>query len=513
MKYNEKSHTRNAFFISIVGTMEQMSHLIWTFVYRTVFLWFLSKEYLGINGLFLNILELLSLAELGIGSSILYRMYKPFSERNEEKISAYINFYKKVYRILFVIVTAMGLLLSPFIKFIVDTSEVPADVNIMLVYFLFLAQSASSYLFVYKQSVVRADQRSYQISIFTMLKDLAINFVRIVFLIITGNYELVLFVGIVVQILLNGLYSFFITCKYKSIFQKRETLNKEEKRDIMKDTTGLLCHKIGSVVLSSTDSIILAKICGLVSVGLYSNYSIIVNAVTEFVNKFLGNFAPVVGNYALKSSKENIYEMYVKLEFANLWIAGFTTTCLYVLLNPFIKIWLNDSFLLDDAVVLVICLQHYLKASWLITSTMIEGCGLFAKDKIRPLIESVLNLMISIVLAYYYGIIGVFLGTVISGACTYYWRGPYLLFKHIFQDKPYKFLKNRAAWLIITVIGCVFFSRLQLYFQDNLIHFLLMASIVVLGTNLFYYCIMRKTPYCVFFIELVKNKLFSKIRR
>lgn len=509
---NSNSRKRNAALISSIGILQQIVQMVWSFAYRTVFLHILTKEYLGLNGLFSNVLQILSLAELGIGRSILYRMYKPFAEGDEKKIAQYVNFYKKVYKYIFITVTAIGIGVLPLLSKIVDVNEVPVDVNVYFIYFLFVAESATSYLFIYRQSLLTANQKGYVVSLFTIFLNSFINIARIAAVVLTKDYEIVLVAGLGIQVLFNFCFSEAIRYKYKSVFAITDQLPPEEKKIIVKDTGGLLCHRIGNVVVNGSDNIVLTKICGLAVVGIYSNYAMILNAINGLVTQILGNFAPVIGNYFLKNDRNKNYQMFLRLDYAELWISTITTTCIFSLINPFINVWLDGSFTLATLVVSIICLQHYLQTTKIIPNTVINACGLFSLDKIRPLVESSLNLAISIVLAYYLGIVGVFVGTVISGMLTYYWREPYLLFKRVFQISPKKFIFCRGKWGLITFIDCLICSYIQSLFPFGWIGFFASAFSVLVVSNIIVFILNINNEYMNYYLRVLVIKMKTIFR-
>lgn len=507
MNFNEDSRQKNALLASASGVIEQVVAIVTVFVYRTIFLYVLSKEYLGIEGLFTNILQLFSMAELGIGSAILFRMYKPFAERDVDGISAYVHFYKSVYHGIAIIIAIAGACLFPFITSIVDINEVPSDVNIYVVYALFVLQSVSSYLFVYKQAVVQANQRGYIVSILNSVVTIMTTIAKTVVLLVTRKYELVLLGSIVITILINWIFSRWITSQYKELFKNKSRLSKQEKTEIVKDTSGLLCHKIGYVVLTSTDNIVLTKMVSLAAVGIYTNYATITTAVTTLLSKVLGSFIPTIGNFIASYEKEAKEDLYNKLLFVNLWFTSFCSICLFVLLNPFIEIWLDESYLLSRFTVIVLCAQFYIKGCQTISNAFINGAGLFARDRIRPLIESALNLVISIILAKEIGIAGVFIGTCISSLLTCFWREPYLLYKHVFQTKAYAFVKKQLSWLIVTCAVGLFTEFVCSWMPINLLGLLGRAIVCAIGVNLIYSLIWCKTVEFKYFWGVIKEKL------
>jgi len=507
MDFNKRSRQANALLASSSGVLLQMVQIIGSFVYRTVFLMFLSKEYLGINGLFSNVLQLFSLAELGIGSAILYSMYKPFAQQDIEKIGALIRFYKTVYNGLAVLVLAMGLAVYPFIGYLVNASELPPDINLTAVYFLFVISSAASYLFVYKQSLLTADQQNHKISLFSCVLQVASHSIKILALFLFEDYHLMLATDIALTILLNGSFSLWITRKYRSVFRSKAKITRVDKKIIFKHTLGLLCHKVGYIVVTSTDNIILSKFVSLVAVGLYSNYATLVSAITGVMTRILGALVPTIASYTLHKTKEESYDLFKRILFIDLWLSSFTTVCLFVLLNPFITLWLDKSFLLTPGAVAMICLQHYLQSARLTSGKFLESCGLFHLDKARPLIESAINLVVSIVLAKFMGITGVFIGTCVSGLLTYFWREPYLLHKHFFERSSYVYWLTHGFWLIVTIALCFGGHLLFGLMGNGLLSFIAKMAIAATVPNAVILLLTFRTRECRFVLSTLTKKL------
>lgn len=510
MKFNEDSRQKNAMLASVSAILEQLISVASVFIYRTIFLSVLSKEYLGIEGLFTNILQLFSLAELGIGTTILYRMYKPFAEKNVDSISAHVRFYKNVYHGIALITATVGLILFPFIEGIVDASDVPSDVNLKLVYALFVLQSVASYLFVYKQSIIQANQRSYLVSTFTTTLTVINVIIKVVVLMVTRKYELVLMASIVITIAINWIFSVWITREYKEVFQNQTKLSKEEKKDIIRDTTGLMCHKVGFIVLTSTDNIVLSKMVSLAAVGIYTNYATITAAVSMLLTKMLNSFTPTIGNFIVNFKKDAVEDLYKKLLFVNFWFTSLCTVCLYVLLNPFIEIWLDRTFTLDMFTVMVICAQFYIKSSQTMNEAFINAAGLFTRDRVRPLIESGLNLVISIVLAKEIGIAGVFIGTCVSSLLTCFWRQPYLLYKHVFKNRPTYLVVNQLIWVVLTCVMCWSVQMLCSKLPITIIGFIGRLLICGIGVNVLYLILWHRSAAFKYFLGILLEKLKAR---
>lgn len=507
MEFNKRSRQANALLASSSGILLQAVQIFGNFFYRTVFLLFLTQEHLGINGLFTNVLQLFSLAELGIGSAILYSMYKPFAEQNVGKIGALIRFYKKIYTFLAFLVVGMGLGLYPFLHHLVDISQVPADVNLTAIYFLFVARSATSYLFVYKQSLMTADQQSHKVSLFNCGLQIGGYGIKILILFLTKDFHFVLLGEIILSLILNFVFSLRISKKYAAVFESSEKLDKVDKNQIFTHTFGLLFHKIGYIVVTSTDSFILSKYVSLAAVGLYSNYAMIVTAITNLMSKVLSALVPTIANYVIHKSTDDSHTLFRRTLFINLWLSCVTTVCLYLLLGPFITLWLGANFLLPQAAVLWICLQHYLQTARMSTNTFINSCGLFHLDRFRPLLESVINLAVSIFLVKRIGIAGVFIGTVVSGLLTYFWREPYLLYTRFFKKGMAGYFLNQLLWLALTAALCAGGHFLFNLLGGGLLQFILMAAIAGIVPNLVILLLTCRTDSGRYVLGFVARKL------
>lgn len=506
--FNKNSRSKNALLASFASVGNQVVKLAAAFVYRTIFLMILSKEYLGINGLFSNIMQLLSLAELGIGSAIIYRLYKAFAQENIDDIGALIRYFKTVYRNIALIVLAVSVCIYPFLQSIVNVEEIPPDVNVTVVYFLFIFQSVCSYFFAYKQAVLTADQRGHILTMLTTLIEVLSNVIRIVVLVITHNYLLVLVSGIAVTVVTNIIINGVITRKYRDIFASKAVLPKNTRKEIMSDTTGLMCHKIGYIVVTSTDNLILTKYISLAAVGIYSNYAMIVSALQVMISNAANSLVAIVGNYVNTNEKTDIYRLYRRMLSGFYWVASATSVCLYVLLNPFMRTWLDESFTFEMAVVAIVALQYYLHVSRLGNNIFVNACGLFMLDRLRPLVEAAVNLVVSIVLAKSIGIAGVFVGTCVSAIVTFYWREPYLLYSKFFQEKGWWYVGSSVLWLGLTVGMCLLFNWLCSFLPGGWGGFFLQAIFCFAGVNLVYVALMHRTDFFKYFV----GKLMTKLR-
>ena len=499
---------------SFVGATCNLINTILGFIYRTIFIKVLSSSYLGINGLFSNILQILSFADLGISTAIVYRFYEPISKNDVTKVGQLMNFFKKVYNGVASIILVAGLSLLPFLnQFIKESSEIPSDINLQEVYLLFLLQTLSSYLFVYKQTILSADQKQYIVSLIQTFITFLRYAIQVAILLVTQKYIWALVSSILLNLLLNLIFSEWVSHKYKDVFSIKESISKEEKKEIFDDTKATLCHKIGGTVLNSTDNIILSRYVGIVATGLYSNYSMILSSLSSVLNQVFGSFTSSLGNAHVEQTKEQKYISYRRLLFGNLWATSICTVCLYSLLNDFITIWLGPNMLLDSLTVMVLCIQFFMETARIISMSYTNGCGLFIRDKIRPVIEAAINLIVSIIMTNLLGIAGVFVGTIASHLCTVFWREPYLLYRYEFGKTMQEYWIYYAFSALSTIILCAFFSWISTCcFLPicGFIGFFLKASMIFIVGNIIAVILFNKHPDFVFYKNLFLRKFNTR---
>ena len=514
--FNKNNRTTNSIKSSLWGAIKSILNIVLGFVYRTIFIYFLGADYLGLNGLFTDILQVLSLAELGITTAIVFRFYAPISKNDYVQVGKLMNYLKIVYRYIAAFILFAGLILTPFIKsFINEDSTIPSDVNIYLIYLLFLFNTVSSYLFVYKQNILTADQRGYIFSIIGIVTSLFRYTFQILVLVFTRDYTLTLLSGILVTLILNIVFSFCIQSKYKKVFDIKESLSSEDKKSIMKDTKAVLLHRIGATVKLSTDSIVLSKFVSLVSTGVYSNYSMIISGIQTLIGQLLGSFVSSVGNAHVKLSHKENYEVYKKLLFVDLWISSVTIVCTYLLINDLILLWFGEIYLFDKITIIMLCIQFYIIISRQINISYTNGCGLFTKDRFRPLIEAVLNLVISIVFVKIWGIVGVFIGTVISSVVTVFWREPLILYRDEFNESVINYWKTYLSFSLFSVFLCCAgdFIKQKFFSIDSIVKLFLEAIICFILVNVLLICLFNRREEYSYLKQLVKSRFLSKFSR
>ena len=403
----QRSRTENSIINSAMSIVTQVLTVVLNFAVKTVFIKMLNDEYLGVNGLFTNIITMLSLADLGIGIAIPYSLYKPLAKKDEHKINVLMNFYKKVYTIIGIAVLLIGLSLTPFLGLIIK--DIPKNVpHLSLIYILFVIHSASSYFFVYKKFLIDSDQKGYITSRIIFTFSTLLSIIQIILLVTTKNYILFLLSSIILVIIQNIYISSKANKLYPFIKNKTdEKLEKEDMEGIKKNVSSLFIYKVGTVIMNGTDNIIISKFIGLIIVGFYSNNVLIINSITNVLNQIINAITSSIGNLVVTTNKKRSKEVYDNLNFANFWLYALFGVCIIVLINPFINIWIGKKYVMGFSIVFLLVLNFYVLGMQSVTNSFRNAYGLFWIAKYRPIIMVIINIVISVVLVQFIGIAGV----------------------------------------------------------------------------------------------------------
>ncbi len=503
-----KKNSRSIFTVvnTLAALLIKFTTLILSFVLRQVFIKTLGIQYTGVSSLFTDILTVLSLAELGIGSAIIYSLYKPISEKNYDQVSRIMKFYRNVYLVIGSAVLIVGCSLIPFLDEII-TVDSDFDYNIILIYVLFLSNSVISYLFSYKFSLLTAMQQGYKMSGFEVAFSVTKTILQIISLFVFTNYVLFLVIGIAFDILKDIVISRYITHNYKQYLKRDiEKLSKEERKAIFKNVKALALYKVSDVVLNGTDSILISKYFNAEAVGLVSNYKMIFTNVYSIINQFYVSSQSSVGNLSVEESENKQYSVFNIMYFLSFWMAFFCVVSFSLITQPFISWWIGDEFLLEYVYVIVLAFNFFLMMMIRPVSTFRISNGIFVQGQYRPLIMAILNLVISIILVNYIGIIGILLGTCISRILTQSWFDPMIVYKNVFNKNPMLYFRKLALFSLIivgTTVGLVFtFNLIELPLILSLVVRILVSLIV---PNLIVLLLFNRTKEFKLLINMVKG--------
>lgn len=507
------SRTAESLRNSVVSLIIQVGTLLLNFVARTILIKTMGEQYLGINGLFGNILNMLSLAELGVGSTITYWLYKPMAEKDEQRLNVLMAVYARIYNTIGLVILIVGIALAPFLSFFMkETPDIP---QLTLIYVLYVINMAASYFFVYKSSLINVAQKNYIVNTIRFIFFVLVTIVQSIVLVLTKNYILYYLCTIASSVLGN----IVISLKAEKMFpflkeRAKGRLTKEEVQEIKKDISAIFSHNIGSFVLTSTDNMIISKFIGVIEVGLYSNYTMLVHAVKRMIDLLFNSLTSSVGNLIFSVSKEKTYSVFKNIFFAISWIAGFCAVSFYTLLNPFITLWLGERYIFNKYVVFFIVLNFYLTAMRRPVNTFKQCAGLFRKDRYKPFIESVVNLVTSIYLAQKFGIAGVFMGTAISSITVCLYIEPYILYKYFYERNVLEYFKLFFKYVVVTFLAAVLIDRLSLWIKaTTFISFLYQLFLCIMIPNLLFWMFFKNTSEMRYFKELLAKLLKKFLRR
>lgn len=504
--------TKSSIKNTITALMVSICSAILGIISQALFLKILNVEYLGINGLFTNVIAMLNIAELGIGNAIIVNLYKPIYENNIEKIKSLMFFYKKAYNIVALIILIVGLLLVPFLSYIVG--EVTVDINLTIIYLLFLFSTVSSYLLIYKRSILIAYQQNYILNIIEIFYLIIYNFLQIVILYLTKNYYLYLSIKIICQLLENIIVSIYANKKYKYLEDKNyQKLDKKTEKNIFNKIKALFFHKIALFIIKGTDNILISTFLGITTVGLYSNYNTIINSTNNLFSRMISSTLASVGNLLAEDNKEKTYQIFRKIRFFNFWIATFSSCCLLVIMQNFIKLWIGEKYLLKDYILCILVFNYFLSLMKYCYSVFKDAAGIWQEDKFVPLIESIINIISSIILAKFFGLAGIFIGTIISSFTKWGYSYPKLIHKKLFNRSYENYIKENIRYLIIFIlISSLSYLISLLTIHENIFIQVVINTIeAVVISNVLMIIIFYKTEEFHYFITLIKKMLKKKV--
>ena len=492
---------------------EQVVYNVLSFVCRTIFIQTLGKTYLGFSGLFSDILTLLSLAELGMGTAIIYSMYKPAADMDYPKLTGLLNLYKKVYTTLGVALSLVGLVLIPFLKYII--SDIPELPELPLIYILYLFNTTGSYFFIYKKSILIVDQRSDVVSIVSIVANSLKSILQIVILLCFNDFILYLIIQLVATIGNNIALSLYVDKHYSYLkAYKNEKVDDNTKQTIFTNVKAMFVSKLSSAVVTSTDNLLISKFVSTVLLGYYSNYTLFVTMIRTVVSKIFEALTGSVGNLVATEESTKVYEVFKKIWFVNFWIVSFCCSSLFILINPFIRLWIGEGYLLDITVVFIVCLNLYMRLMRNTFITFTDTYGLFVELRVKSICEAIINLVVSLILVgpCKLGIFGILLGTLISNMTTNFWYEPYLLFVKKFHVSWFRYLGLYCKYLVVMIIPTAIIIAISSFFFKSIswINFGVEILLCCIITNLFYLLVFHKTSECQYMIDLIKRRIMRK---
>lgn len=495
-----RSHSENVVINTGTGFALKLVYLVMNLILRRIFIHTLGAQYNGVSTLFVDILNMLSLAEMGVGSAITFALYKPIREQDHRRIAALMNFYRKAYRLIAALVLAAGMLCIPFLPYLVkDVPDIRESIS--LIFALYVVNSACSYLRIYKSTLLTASERGYMINHVTIWFVLGRTLLEGVLLLIFKNFILYLVVGIIEGLLRNVVITRQAEKLYPQIGDYAdEKLTREETRRLLGDVGALSLYKICQVILNSTDSIVIsaAPALGVVTVGFLGNYRLLFNTVNQLVNQFYQAFTPSLGLMATEASADKQYSVFKTVNFMSFWVVCFCCTSLFCLSGPFVRLWLGKNYVLPIELLLVMALNNYISSMNRATNIFRNGNGLFVQGKYRPVWMAIINIAMDIALVKPLGVFGVLLATCIARLSTQMWYDPWLIHRHVFKRSAKPYFIGLALYTLVMACACAltyFVCGLVGEWIGNLyLAFLVRMAVCVVIPNGLVVLLYRRTP-------------------
>ena len=500
----------------IWGMLEKIVLLLLPFATRTILIKVLGAQYLGLGSLFGSILSVLSLSELGFGSAVVFSMYKPVAKGDTDTICALLNTFRKVYRIVGIIIVTAGLLIMPFIGRLIKGNP-PENINIYILYAIYLLNTGISYfMFAYKAALFSAHQRNDLTSKRGMTINIISNVLQFALLLLFKNYYAYIIVLPIATIATN-LTNAYLAKKLYPQYVCRGSISKHMLSDIKKRVAGLLSFKIYGVIFSSVDVIVISSFLGLVPLAIYNNYFYIQTTIIGFLNVFTVSITASVGNKMVTNSTEDNYNDLNKFSFMNAWLSCWCAICLLCLYQPFIKLWIGDDYLFPIDTMILMVFYFLLPRISCLTYTYREAAGLWWEDRFRPIIAAIANLLINLSLVNIIGMNGIIFSTIFCSVFINIPWGTYILFKNYFKRSMWGYLSKIIFYLLTTcVVGAITYCICNLINYNNIVSLIIKGIICIIVPNilfiLFYHRV-KEFDYAKTFVINILNKYKRKFER
>lgn len=503
---------KKSFYNVAFSLLSYFISMIFTFVTQAMIVKILGIEYSGVNGLFNNILTMLSVAELGIGTAIIFKLYDPISKDNREEIKSWMNFYKICYRFVALFVLLVGLLILPLVPAIIGSSSIKD--NLYILYFISLLDVIFSYIMTYKRSLLYADQKNYVINIVHILYTVFMNLFQIIIIFFTKKYLYYLIVKVIFRLLENIIINSYVNLNYPYINEKYLPISKSDRRDISERIQAIFVQKVSFVVNKGIDNILISIFLGVSSVGFYTNYNLIVTTLSSTVFQMISGFSASIGNLLTENNKEKNYLIY---KVVNLFNTSMTSLCIcgfFCCIQPFITIWLGHDYLLSLDIVISFVIYLYSDSIRRSITIFKEAAGICKEDKHAYIFMTLINLFSSIILCRLFGISGVIVGTSISYLYLIFYSYPKFVFTKVFTEPIYfYYIEKIKNIFLITISLLLSFYLCNLFSCHIIFKFIFNGIIASFVTFILLIVVYRKSDEFIYLRKLINKLILKKIKQ
>lgn len=499
--------TKNATKNIISGMLLKIYQIIVPFLMRTALIYCLGVEYLGLDSLFVSILQILNLAELGVGSAMVFSMYKPIAEDDTVTICALMKLYKIYYRIIGLVILIIGVIICPIIPNLIK-SDLPEGLNVYVLYIMNLLATVLSYwLFAYKNCLLQAHQRNDITSKVTMSVYTLRYVAQFLVLFFIKDYYMYLLITLISQSLINIVTAIVVNKIYPN-YKAQGKLDKLVIKDINQRVRDLFTSKIGGVIINSADTLVISAFLGLTVLAVYQNYYYIITSIIGIIGVIFTSCSAGIGNSLVVETEEKNYNDLKKFSFIIIWISCVCSTCLLSLFQPFMKWWVGEKLLLPMSCVILLCVYYYIYEINYLLNAYKDSAGIWHKDRFRPLITALSNLILNLILVNIIGIYGIILSTVLTMLMI---GMPWLvhnLFTEVFKRNAKEYVFNLLKYTI-TVLISVAISYFVCSFISgyNIILLILRGIICLVISNIIWILSYRKSNEMIGTINIVKRIL------
>lgn len=485
------SRTKNSLLNMGASVVYQLLNLVLSFVSRTIFLQVLGVGYLGINGLFSDVLSMLNMAELGIGTAMTYSMYKPLAENDHETLAGLTQFYKKIYRIIAFTIAAIGVALVPFLPYLVNLeTDIP---HVELYYLLFLAGNVASYFVVAKTTVLYADQKNHVLIKYTAYWHVAEILTMLAVLWLTKSYTLYLMTQIIF-VYGQNIHKSRVADRYYPYLNDKVRLPSEKTKGIFKDVGSAFIYKVANILLTATDNTLISVLISTEMVGYFSNYRMITAKLGALVSTFFSSLIASLGNLIAKENAEKRYEIFTIMQSLSLIFSTFFASCVFLLASDLVRVWLGEGYVLNTLTLSAAALNFYVSVSTMPVTSFREAAGLFRKTKFIMLWTAALNIFFSITLGKMIGLSGILFATALSKLLTCFWYEPKLLFREYFKKSCKLYFLEMLKAICITAVTIAFASGVSFWFApENLVQLVCKGVLVASASMIVVVSCYRKT--------------------
>lgn len=487
------------------GLISRGVTVLLSFVTRTFMIKLMGIEVVSINSLFNEVISAISLAELGIGSAIVFNLYKPLAEDDKEKVCQLMNLFKKAYLIIALVTLALGIIVCPFLEYFINDISYSFS-YLRIIYMLFVIQCASSYLFSYKTALLSANEKNYVYLKLGMICKTIGTIGLIVVLITTKKYILYLTSSIALTIVTNVICSNKVDKMYPYISQKSQ-LPKEERKKIFDNVKNIFAKQLAGKVVNSTDNILISSLVSTLLVGYYSNYAVVISVFKQISEQVNNSLVPSVGNLFATETPEKCERTLFRLTYIFYLFASVSAVGIYGCIQPFITMWVGADFLLDIPVVFVSSMLLFVYILYKPLSTAMHMTGQFSIGRNISIISAVANLVVSLVLGIKIGIVGIFLGTMATYIIEVISKIHYvykLYFKKSSNQYVFMWIKMIAGYSSLLGMIHIFMRSMTTY--NVIIQFIvngMVSCIIVLIVNISLFYKTDEFAYCCTMVKQV----------